>query len=160
MICPQCGYDTGTAHRCLRCGYEVKTLVAVDEEEQRKREEDEIKVIDPENTYLTDEYGYAVDEDEDAKYSDPFDMLFGSLFGDPFSDLLGGLFGFDVSPRTEPRTAAGQQEKSKKDDVVEVKKVEFLDENGNPIKQDGKFKQTVNKVKEKVKNATHKKSEK
>lgn len=160
MICPQCGYDMGTAHRCLRCGYEVKTLVAVDEEEQRKREEDEIKVIDPENTYLTDEYGYAVDEDEDVKYSDPFDMLFGSLFGDPFSDLLGGLFGFDVSSRTEPRTAARQQEKSKKDDVVEVKKVEFLDENGNPIKQDGKFKQTVNKVKEKVKNATHRNSDK
>ena len=32
MVCPQCGYDMGRAHRCMRCGYEVKTLVTVDED--------------------------------------------------------------------------------------------------------------------------------
>ncbi|MCH5351023.1 MAG: hypothetical protein J1F39_03535 [Clostridiales bacterium] len=93
MICPQCGYDMGTRHRCLRCGFEITSLVTVDEEERKRRERDNAKVIDPSATYLTDEYGYAVDEDEEA-YAGPFGSLLEDLFGfDPFAGLLGGFFG-------------------------------------------------------------------
>ncbi len=160
MICPQCGYDIGTQHKCKRCGYEVKTLVAVDEEEQRKREEEEnTRVIDPEDTILTDEFGNSVDDDDGVYYSDPFSSLFDDLFGfDPIGDILGGLFGMDVGRRGAHAESRERINEKKDDNVVEVKKVEILDENGNPVKQDGKIKQTVNKVKQKVKNVTHKKN--
>lgn len=93
MICPQCGYDIGTKHRCLRCGYEITSLVTVDEEETKRREKESAKVIDPGATYLTDEYGYAVDED-DEPFAGPFGSLLEGIFGfDPFADLLGGFFG-------------------------------------------------------------------
>lgn len=157
MICPQCGYELGNNNKCMRCGYEVKTLVPVDEKSEsdgENAEEREAKVIDPESTYLTDEYGNSVDDDDDGYY-DPFDMLFGNLF-DPIGDLLGGLFGFDVQPSRTQRSAHTRiSEKQKQDDnVVEVKKVEIYDENGNQVKQDGVIKKTVNKVKSKIKNMT------
>lgn len=163
MICPQCGYDMENRHTCLRCGYEVKTLVTVSEEESKKREEKEkTKVIDPSATILTDEYGNSVDEED---YFDPFGSIFDSLFGfDPIGDLLGGLFGMDVRmgrrPQ-EPKYIPSEEEleqgvASEIGEVVEVKKVEYLDENGEPIKKDGKIKQTVDKVKKKVRDMTHK----
>lgn len=132
MICPQCGYDMGTKHRCLRCGYEIKTLVTVDEEEQKRREKEAAKVIDPSNTYLTDEYGNSVDEEFDP--FDPFDTLFGSLFGyDPFADLLGGLFGLNVGTpkRRKKEVYMDRIHDPNEDDgspkIVEVNNVEVLD---------------------------------
>ncbi len=156
MICPQCGYELGNNNKCMRCGYEVKTLVTVEQTEadREEREERVTKVIDPESTYITDEYGNSVDDDDDGFY-DPLDMLFGNLF-DPIGDLLGGLFGIDVQPSRSQRSAHTRiTEKPKTDDnVVEVKKVEIFDENGEPVKQDGVIKKTVNKVKSKLKNMT------
>lgn len=162
MICPQCGFDIGTKHKCLRCGYEVKTLVTVDEEAQKKREKEEnTRVIDPENTFLTDEYGNIVDDDD--YYSDPISSLFDDLFGfDPIGDLLGGLFGVNIGGSRRSHTQSIFDERQeriddKKDEtIVEVKKVDIYDENGNLVKPESKIMQTVNKVKQKVKNATHK----
>lgn len=153
MICPQCGYDIGTKHRCLRCGYEVKTLVAVDEEEQKRREKEEnTHVIDPENTYLTDEYGNIVGEEEDDFFADPISSIFGDLFGfDPIGDLLGGLFGVPVGRRSRAnryREEVQEIVEKKPKKIVEVNKVEFLDENGNPVDKDkdkGKTKNRKNK---------------
>lgn len=163
MICPQCGYDIGSKHKCMRCGYEVKTLVAVDETDahkENKRDEPETKVIDPDRVFISsgDEYG-------DDFFDDPFGSVFGSLFGfDPIGDLLGGLFGLDVrSSRREPEPKYIPSEEELEqgphaeiDKVVEVKKVEYLDENGEPIKKDGKIKQTFDKVKKKVQDIKHK----
>lgn len=143
----------GTKHTCLRCGYEVKELVAVDEEEQKKREREEVKVIDPENTYITDEFGNSTD---DEYMDDPFGSLFGDLFGfDPIGDLLGGLFGFPTHQTT--RVHRVQEKKEEDPNVVEVKKVEIYDEDGNPVKKESKVKKAADKVKQKVKNAVHKK---
>ncbi len=151
MVCPQCGYDMGTQHKCMRCGYEVKTLVSVSEEEQKKRQEEETIVIDPNSTILTDEYGNAVDEDDDDMYYvDPISAIFDGLFGDPFADLFGGLFGMDTQPHRSSHRVVKEQPKEKDPNVVEVKKVEFLDEDGKPIKQESKIKKTVNKAGEKI----------
>ncbi len=157
MICPQCGYEMGSSHKCLRCGYEVKTLVTVDEKEQTKEnkskeEEPVTKVIDPDKVYISN-----ADDGFDDGFDDPFSMLFGDIF-DPIGSLLGGLFGFDAhSSHSSYDRIQEQQPEQKKDKnkVVEVKKVEIYDENGNPVKQDSKLKQTVNKVKNKVKNKMH-----
>lgn len=146
----------GTKHTCLRCGYEVKELVAVDEQEQKRRERETVKVIDPENTYLTDEFGNSTDED--AYMSDPFGSIFGDLFGfDPIGDLLGGLFGFSTRPTSRVQTIMEEPEEEKAPNVVEVKKVEIFDEDGNPVKKESKVKQAADKVKQKVKSAVHKK---
>lgn len=131
MICPQCGYDMGNKNKCIRCGYEVKTLAVVDEradgdEPKTEQEKTETKIIDPCNVYLTHPYGF---EDDDG-FGDPFASLFGGLFGDPIGDLLGGLFGFDVSPR---RSAFYEEEppkkKRKQGPIVEVSDVEVISEN-------------------------------
>lgn len=161
MICPQCGYDMGNKNKCLRCGYEVKTLVPLSEEESKKREREQTKVIDPNNTYLTDEYGNPVDDDDDG-YADPFSSIFDDLFGfDPISDLLGGLFGVDVRPQYSAHSKkTAVEDKENDDNVVEVKKVEYLDENGEPVKRESKLKQTAQKVKSKVQNAVHGKKHK
>ena len=144
MVCPQCGYDMGRAHRCLRCGFEVKTLAVVDEdaEEQKsenKEEEPSTVVIDPRNTYIS-----SPDEDDGFGMFDPFDP-FGSLFGgmfDPIGDILGGLFGFGrVSSgrrREEVEPEPEQKKRRKKGPIVEVNNVEILDADGNPIKEDKK----------------------
>ena len=93
MICPQCGYDMGTKRKCMRCGYNVTSLATIDDKEKKRREKEAAKVIDPGATFLTDEYGYAVDED-DEPFAGPFGSLLENIFGfDPFADLLGGFFG-------------------------------------------------------------------
>lgn len=133
MICPQCGYDIGNKSKCIRCGYEVRTLVTVDE--TKKKDEPETKVIDPDNVYISS----SVDVFDDG-FDDPFSMLFGNIF-DPIGDLLGGLFGLDVrssrivEPEPEPK-------RKKKGKVVEVDKVEILDENGNPVNRSSKTKKS------------------
>ena len=158
MVCPQCGYDIGTKNKCVRCGYEVKTLAPIDEEEQKKRQEEETIVIDPQSTILTDEYGNSVDDDDDEYYTDPISAIFDGLFGgDPFASLFGGfggLFG-DPQPRRSARKERAESSREKDRNIVEVKKVEFFDEDGNPIKQDGKVKSAVNKAGEKIKNTAH-----
>lgn len=142
MICPQCGYDMGNKNKCIRCGYEVKTLAVVDEREEsggpdNEREKTETKVIDPCNVYLTHPYGF----DDDDGFGDPFASLFGGLFGDPIGDLLGGLFGFDVSPR---RSVVYEEEppkkKRKQGPVVEVRDVEVIRDAEE--KSDGKTERT------------------
>lgn len=153
MICPQCGYDIGNKNKCLRCGYEVKTLVVSD----RKNNDEgrpETKVIDPDSVYISNG-GY------DDSYADPFDMLFGNIF-DPIGDLLGGLFGLDVRSHRSASFGYDDEEedynrgkKGGEGKVVEVKKVEILDDDGNPVEQEkpeSKIKQTVNKIKNKIKN--------
>lgn len=154
MICPQCGFDMGNKHKCMRCGYEVKTLAVVDENENKKKKQDdepETRVIDPKDVYISNGDAYGDD------FSDPFSALFGDVF-DPIGSLLGGLFGFDVrspfsSGGEERRERIDEREDDKKHKVVEVKKVEIYDENGNPVEQESKLKKTVNKIKNKVKNA-------
>ncbi len=153
MICPQCGYDMGNKSKCMRCGYEVKTLATVDRS-QKKDEDNDAKVIDPENVYITNPDDY-----DDVGIDDPFSMLFGDIF-DPIGDLLGGLFGLDVRPTYSSRSSYIHEpehaHKTKKDDnVVEVKKVEIYDENGELVNPEGKLKKTVNKVKDKVRSAVH-----
>lgn len=144
MICPRCGYDMETKHRCLRCGYEIKTLVAVDEEEQKRRERETAKVIDPRNTYLTDADGYSVDDDDDV-YADPFGSLLGSIFGfDPFADLFGGLFGMGSMGGRRRREAVymdrvrepGEDDGTPK--VVDINSVEVIDNDGKDKNNDGK----------------------
>ncbi len=131
MICPQCGFDMGTKHRCLRCGFEVKTLVAVDEEEQKRRESEAAKVIDPSNTYLTDEYGNSVDEEDSFS---PFGSIFGDLFGfDPFADIFGSFFDVGVGVPHKHREVYMDREHDPDEDdgspkIVEVNKVEILDD--------------------------------
>ncbi len=137
----------------MRCGYEVKTLV-VSDPKQRDESRPETKVIDPDNVYISNG-GYG------DEYVDPFDMLFGNIF-DPIGDLLGGLFGLDVrSPRRtmfdyeDDDEDYGRDKKGGEGKIVEVKKVEILDGDGNPVKeekQESKIKQTVNKIKNKIKN--------
>lgn len=156
MICPQCGYDMENKNKCMRCGYEVKTLAVVEEDTDERKDDardDEpvTRVIDPADTYISsgDEYG--------DDFSDPFSALFGDVF-DPISSLLGGLFGFDVrspfgSSGSSYNNRIDESESDKKGKVVEVKKVEIFDENGNPVEQESKLKKTVNKIKNKVKNA-------
>ena len=155
MVCPQCGFDMGNKHKCMRCGYEVKTLAVMDDTENKENghgeEETVTRVIDPADVYISNGDAYGDD------FSDPFSALFGDIF-DPIGSLLGGLFGFDVrSPFSafddEPRERIEERESDKKNKVVEVKKVEIFDENGNPIEQESKLKKTVNKIKNKVKNA-------
>lgn len=131
MICPQCGYDVGNSHKCKRCGYEIKTLATVDESSKSKNDDAETKVIDPNDVYLSHEY---VSDDFGFGFSDPISSLFDDLFADPITSLLGGLFGFDIGgSRSESRTAESQNKKKGSGKVVEVNKVEILDENGEPL---------------------------
>lgn len=137
MICPQCGYDIGNKNKCLRCGYEVKNLVVSDG--KQKDDKPETKVIDPDNVYISS---------GTQEYYDPFDLLFGNIF-DPIGDLLGGLFGLDVD-RQRSRTfdfdfgdgESEAREKKKKGNgkVVEVNKVEIIDDDGNPVERNSKNK--------------------
>ncbi len=139
MVCPQCGYDMGRAHRCMRCGYEVKTLVTVDEDRsdgENKEEEPNTVVIDPSNVYLSSE------DDFDGEFDvfDPFSALFGGMF-DPIGDILGGLFGVDMrAVRKEEMEQEKKKREKKNSKVVEVRNVEILDENGDPIKSEKKNK--------------------
>lgn len=139
MICPKCGYDIGNKSKCVRCGYEIKTLTVVDEkknEDEPKKEGTETKVIDPCNVYLTHPYGY--EDDYDTGFGpggDPFASLFDDLFGDPISDLLGGLFGININPfggashRTYVRESEEPQKKKKKQGpIVEVNDVEIIED--------------------------------
>lgn len=140
MICPKCGYDIGNKSKCVRCGYEIKTLAVVDEnnsnDEPKKEEKTETKVIDPCNVYLTHPYGY--EDDYDTGFGpggDPFASLFDDLFGDPISDLLGGLFGINVNPfggssrRTYVRESEEPPKKKKKQGpIVEVNDVEIIED--------------------------------
>lgn len=137
MICPQCGFDMGMGHRCLRCGYEVKTLATVDEEKRKKAEEEETIVIDPRSTILTDEYGNSVDDDDDDDwFVDPISAIFeGLMGGDPFADLFDSLFG--MGPRSHRKAARNKpqveipKEKEEEHKVVEVNKVEYIDDKAN-----------------------------
>jgi len=116
----------------MRCGYEVNSLVAVDESKKNKSDEPETKVIDPSDVYLS-----SGDDEPDDGFYDPFGALFDDLF-DPIGDIL-GLFGFGVpNSRGAGRGSSERESKKKSSDkdnkVVEVRDVEILDENGDPVK--------------------------
>lgn len=142
MICPNCGYDIGNKSKCLRCGYEIKTLALQDKNDKQK-EENDTKVIDPGDTFITQ----SLDDGSDPFFDvDPFSSLFGDLFGDPISDLLGGLFGIDLNPFGGSRRRVYVREpeeppkkKKKQGPVVEVDEVEIIeedpDEDDPPIKK-------------------------
>ena len=146
MICPHCGYDMENRSRCLRCGYQVKTLAVVDESEEdnsqgESEEKIETKVIDPCNVYLTHPYGVEDDDDYDPIFGGGgFGSIFDMLFGDPISDLLGGLFGMGTSSRRSSRAQQQQEEQPKKKrkqgPIVDVAadEVELYDANGNQVK--------------------------
>ncbi len=156
MICPNCGYDMGSANKCLRCGYTVKTLAVVDpdnDEEVKKDDGEETIVIDPSETYIS-----SYDDDDDfggSVFADPFSALFGDVF-DPIGDILGGLFGIDIRPErpkksqhaTEQDVIEHKKRKREAAPVVEVKDVEIVDENGNPIDKPNKHKKHGNKKKD------------
>lgn len=154
MICPQCGYELGTAHKCMRCGYEIKTLVTVDEtrhddSQQNNNTENETRVIDPRDVYISS----GVDYDDGFGYVDPISAMFDDFFGDPISDLLGGLFGINLRPTvSDSEPHKNEKRKSKSMPVVEVNKVEILDENGNPIKDEHESKTHKNPFKRNNKN--------
>ncbi len=138
MICPKCGYDIGNKSKCVRCGYEIKTIAVVDENDKRddgKKENIETKIIDPCNVYLTHPYGY--DDDYDTGYGpggDPFASLFDDIFGDPISDLLGGLFGINLNPFGSARHSRvvereeSPKKKKKQGPIVEVNDVEIIED--------------------------------
>lgn len=149
MICPQCGYDVGNSHKCKRCGYEIKTLATVDESRRNNEEEIETKVIDPSDVYISREY---VSDDFGFGFADPISSLFDDLFGDPITSLLGGLFGFDINPRQSESHAESPRSKKKSDNVVEVNKVEILDENGNVVEEQKNGKKAKNPFKKNNKN--------
>lgn len=156
MICPQCGYEMGNKNKCLRCGYEIKTLTVVDRDErsertEKKEEKIETKIIDPCNVFLTHPYGY--DDDFGTGYGpsdDPFVSIIDELFGDPIGGLFGGLFGFDFGPRrrvvVEPPPEPPK--KKKQGPIIVVDDVEIIpaeSENNEPApsetdKKDGKIK--------------------
>ena len=136
MICPQCGYDMGHKNKCLRCGYEVKTLTVVSEDEREDKSKDEDKddtiVIDPMNVFLTHPYGY--DDDFGTGYGapmdDPFVSIIDSLFGgDPFADLLGGLFGFGPSRHRQFVEEPRPTKKKKQGPIIVVDDIEIIDPN-------------------------------
>lgn len=143
MLCPQCGYDIGNANKCLRCGFTVKTLAVVDNENEETKKDDapETIIIDPSETYITSA-GYD-DDFGGSLFGDPFASLFGDVF-DPIGDLLGGLFGFDIRPErpqrqkqhaTEEDMREHKKRKREAAPVVEVKAgdVEIVDEHGDPV---------------------------
>ena len=146
MICPQCGYDMGTRSKCLRCGYEEKTLVVVDEKDksdsdepkQEKEEKPDVKIIDPCNVYLTHPYGV---DDDSYSFGSPFASIFDDLFGDPIGDLLGGLFGINFGGgrvrQQRSRSEEPQKRRRKQGPIVEIDNadVEILDENNKPVKK-------------------------
>ena len=135
MICPQCGYEMGNKSKCLRCGYEVKTLSVVtqkDENEQdarQQQEKPEVIDIDPCNVFLTHPYGYEDDFGTGfgSPFDDPFVSIIDSLFGDPIGDLLGGLFGFDMSPPRRHREEPLPPRKKKQGPIVVVDDIEIIE---------------------------------
>ena len=137
MKCPQCGYEIGTSHRCIRCGCEISSVATVDdskqkktENEKQKSEEPSVKVIDPSQVYITDS-----PSDYEDSY-DPIASLFDGFFGDPISDLL-SMFGFGSSRSSHFRTTSQPREpepkRRKQGKIVELDDVEILDENNNTI---------------------------
>lgn len=156
MLCPQCGYDMENNSKCVRCGYEVKTLAVIDENVNNEKDEPETRVIDPDATYISG----GERRTSGGGYSDPFSSIFGDVF-DPIGSILGDLFGFSSSPFTDFDVYGEYDDEDeyvdddvqKKNNAVEVKKVEIYDENGNPVEQESKFKKTVKKVKKKIKDA-------
>lgn len=144
MICPICGYEMNKSSKCIRCGYIVKTLAVTDESKKKQDEQKpETKVIDPCNVYLTHPYGY--DDGFGSGFGvfgGPFSSIFDELFGDPISDLLGGLFGIDVGMRggysrsgshVTEQEHSPQQKRRKQGPIIEVRDVEVLDNDGNPL---------------------------
>lgn len=133
MICPQCGYDMGNKNRCLRCGYEVKTLTVVtekDEQEREEKEKDDTIVIDPCNVFLTHPYGYEDDfgTGYGSPFDDPFVSIIDSIFGDPIGDLLGGLFGFDMAPpHRQIREESPPTKRKKQGPIVVVDDIEIIE---------------------------------
>lgn len=117
MICPHCGYDMKNASKCLRCGYQERELSVVVKEEEPTE-------IDADRIYLTG----GESESRGGGLFDLFDPL-GSLFGGLFGDVLGDLFGFDSDNYED------EEEEEELQEIVEVRKVELLDENGNPISE-------------------------
>lgn len=138
MICPNCGHDMGGGKKCLRCGYEVKDLAVRDENQEEPAIE-----IDPEDVYISGKV---------VTGGSGLDDIFGGLFGDILGDFFG--FGFDDDDNDGYDDYSAPQSKSEV--VMEIKDIEECDENGNPIKKPNKFKDTVNKVKSKIKNKNKK----
>lgn len=168
MICPQCGYDMGNKNRCLRCGFEVRTLAVVSDDESYKKDsngkqdqkqnDDDTIVIDPFNVFLTHPYGY---EDEfgsgyGVPMDDPFTTLIDSIF-DPIGDLLGGLFGFDMSP---PRRRVVEEpppvKKKKQGPIYVIDDIEIIEpdkeEKETPQNTESQNDETTNTHKNKIKN--------
>ena len=133
MICPQCGYDMGNKSKCLRCGYEVKTLSVVNQKDEHGQDaqgdNNETIDIDPCNVFLTHPYGY--DDDFGTGFGSPFDdpfvSIIDSLFGDPIGDLLGGLFGFDMSPPRHRMEEPPTPRKKKQGPIVVVDDIEIIE---------------------------------
>lgn len=138
MICPQCGYDLGSKARCPRCGYDIKMPARFDPE---KAKEDDIKVIDPDSVYLSDSFDDGYSEGE-------------SLFGDPILDSLfnpfTSIFDFLGFGGGSTRKSQIEDEIDAAPSVVEVKKVEVYDEDGNPVEKN-KFKEQIKDIKNKIK---------
>lgn len=162
MICPNCGYDMGNKSKCIRCGYEVKTLAVVDtdaennESKSGKEDKIETKVIDPCNVFLTHPNGYEGIEDDfgmEFSFGDPFASLFGDFFGDPIGDLLGGLFGIDINPRRRARRAEEEppKKKRKQGPIVEVSKVEVIKEDDSRAEDSQAEKQSAAEHEQKAK---------
>lgn len=131
MKCPQCGYDMGTANRCLRCGYTDHSVATVDENKNKNDEDPSVKVIDPSQVVLVET---PIEEDERPFY-DPISSLFDSFFGDPISDIL-NMFGFGArgSGRRAQSRQQTQSEKPRRNiKMVELDDVEILDANNNTI---------------------------
>ena len=144
MICPQCGYEMGNKNKCLRCGYEVKTLSVVVEKDEPKQEREDVKVIDPCNVFLTHPYGYEDDFGTGfgSAFDDPFVSLIDSLFGDPIGDLLGGLFGFEtVHNAPPPQNDPPQPKRKKQGPVVVVDDIEIIEPDGTSKKSKPKTEQ-------------------
>ncbi len=141
MKCPNCGEEMSKGKfKCMRCGYVVKDLsVNVNgDDKDNKDDEPETVDIDPSRVYVSGGGGTG----GGGVFEDVFGGgLFGGLFGGILDDIFGfggfddarvsyDIFGNPVYDEEDDETEA--------EEVVEIRHVEYLDENGNPIDKKGK----------------------
>ncbi len=151
MKCPNCGEEMSEGKfKCMRCGYTVKDLcVSTSEDNDNKQDEPETVEIDPSKVYVSG--GGATSSG--GLFGDVFGGgLFGGLFGGILDDLFGfggfddervsyDIFGNPVYDDDEDDGGA--------EEVVEIKHVEYLDEDGNPIDKKSRKRETKSGEKKK-----------
>lgn len=143
MKCPVCGDNIPQGKsKCLRCGYECKSLATVkqdennNKEEKRDEPESEFREVSPDDVRMSGgSYG--------SRNGSILDGLFGGGVFGGFTSILDDLFGFgnpfeDIDyEEYDGRDEDGFPVDVFDRDFVEISDVETFDENGN-LKPDKK----------------------